>query len=806
MIRFVERKSNKETQQTDIHALCKTYSLSPITAKLLVTRGIDDPERFLSPDFNNLHDPYLLPDMDKAVSRIRLALSRKERIAVYGDYDVDGLTAAAILCRYLDSLKADYVCHIPHRHEEGYGLNEKALRCLKSKGVSLVVTVDCGISGIGEAEIAKEIGVDLIVTDHHQCSEVLPDCYAVVVHTRPDAAYPYPYLCGAGIAAKLVSALGGTEALKEYIDLLALGTVADMVPLLGENRIFAYEGLKKINSDPNTGIRALLCVSHARMPVSSEQLVFLLAPRINAAGRMASPELALRLLMTDDNEEAMRLAGDLESLNSLRQQQEQSMFMKAEEIIKRDRLLNNMAIVIYDESFASGIAGIVASRLVQRYTRPAAVLCREGEKIVGSLRSVEGIDVFCALKQCAPYLEKFGGHEIAGGITLLPENLDAFRTLFCSMVESSAPEAFLPHIPYDGIVTPKEICLDLAYDLKKLEPYGQGNPEPVFLIDNVALRSLRKVGKDGKHLQLKLGEKNDEVGAIAFGRGNEPIEPALPYRVLATVDINEFRDTVNAQCIVGELNPIIGDAAASVQKTEKFVDCFYRHFLYNKIITFKEQEKNFALQPGWLSAVARWFKSAVQGSLVLCYTPEGAGFLLSYLQRENALDFFRLRTGEADFTVPYNTVLLAPQEYELEGYTNVLCVDPLCRSQIPDGALIAADENAEKRSLSFLHSAILTRQELLKAYADLQKLQQMQNAATADGLALKLGVTQTWLETAAKVFSELALVSGNLPDLQFVRQEKRQELLNSKTFARLQKAEETYKVFYQAIMAAEEVS
>ncbi|MHB1314767.1 MAG: single-stranded-DNA-specific exonuclease RecJ [Christensenellales bacterium] len=806
MIRFEPRKTNSAAavDAQAVVGLCEEQKLLPATAKLLLGRGVGDMQAFLHPDWKALHDPFLLPDMDKAVARIRLAAERGEKIGVYGDYDVDGLTSAAVLCRCLKELQADFICYIPTRQGDGYGLNEKAIRQLHTEGVTLLVTVDCGITAIAEAEIALSLGLDLIVTDHHQCGESLPNCLAVVAHTRPGATYPCPYLCGAGTAAKLVQALLGQEALLAYADLIALGTVADLVPLLCENRIFVSAGLQKISSNPNLGLKALLAASGAKMPAGSQELAYILSPRINAAGRMADPCIAFNLLMTGSEEEAARLSGELETLNALRQQQEQSMFIKAEEIIFRERLQKTMAFAVYDESFQSGIAGIVASRLAQKYARPAAVLCPEGGRVTGSLRSVEGVDIFGVLKQCAPLLERFGGHGMAGGVTLSMDNLQPFKKAFLDIVSSHPPEVFVPRFYYDGVLSPTDVTLALAADLKRLEPYGQGNPEPVFLMENVPVTGLKKVGKEGRHLQLKLGAPPETVAAVAFNKNGEGIEEGQSHHVLASFGVNEFRGAQNVQCTVSALCAALVDEQVPLQKESKFVDCFYSHFLYNEVIP--ESGGETALLANWAEEIANRFAASVQGTLALCYTPEGATLLLEHLKdKPNA--FFRLCTGSADLTVPYNTVLLAPAAADTSCYSHVVCIDPLCAGQVPQGALTASDESMAGRSLAFLERAAMPRQALLKAYASLQRhSHQARGGMSPDDLAAAIGVSPLWLKAAAEVFGELSLVAGELPGLRFLKQEQKQDLLSSKTFARMQEAQQVYKDFYNTITAEKEVS
>ena len=540
--------------------------LPPLAACVLCARGLDTPEAagaFLAANHGPLHDPFLLRDMDRAVARIQAALARGETIAVYGDYDVDGITSTCLLTRFLESRGGRVVPYIPDRLEEGYGLSRPAVDVLRAGGVSLIVTVDCGITAVEEAAYAAELGMDVIITDHHECKDGLPQAAAVVDPHRKDCGYPFPCLAGVGVALKLALALapeGEREAvLDQYADLAAVGTVADVMQLTGENRAIVRRGLDALAHTRRPGLKALIreagCESKA---LTASGIGFTLAPRINAAGRMGCAGLAAELLLTEDPRRAEELAHELCALNRERQAIEAGIYDECLSRLEREGAKTRRAIVLAGEGWHQGVVGIVASRLAERYSCPAFMICLQDGKGKGSCRSFGGFDLFHALEQCSDLLEGFGGHTLAAGFTILEEHIDAFRARMERCVEEWTGGAGLVssldidcELPDPALLTVEGI---LGLDL--LEPYGAGNPKPVFCLSGCCVQSLSEVG-GGRHLKLRLNRGGQPLEAIFFSATAATAGVAVGERVdvAFTPQINEFRGNRAVQLQVCDLRP-----------------------------------------------------------------------------------------------------------------------------------------------------------------------------------------------------------------------------------------------------------
>ncbi len=536
-----------------------------LLAALLSARGVSSPEEaalLLDRERELSHSPYLMKDMDKAAARIRRALADGERMAVFGDYDVDGITSTVLLVDYLRSRGADCLKYIPRRVEDGYGLGREALRTLLDQGVTLVITVDCGITGVEEARWARENGLDLVITDHHECREVLPDAAAVVDPRRPDCPYPFKHLAGVGVALKLVLALDEqrSESLfARYCTLAAIGTVADVMPMTGENRTIVCRGLEAIGGTDFLGLRALLQETGlADREVTSIQIGFVLAPRINAAGRMGEAELAADLLLTSDPARAELLARELCGLNRERQAVEQEIFAQAVEQIEFLPDGERSALVLSSGSWHQGVVGIVASRLSEKYSCPSFMIHLQNGLGKGSCRSYGGFNLFAALESCQDLLVDFGGHELAAGFNIREEDIPAFRRRMnrcvCEFCNGEKPVSSLA---VDVVIRdPGWVTLEEMEALSRLEPYGADNERPVFAVMGARVESLQGVGQN-RHLKLRLAMGEQRFDAIFFSATAAACGVAPGMRVDAAfhLQINEFRGVSSVQLQLVDLRP-----------------------------------------------------------------------------------------------------------------------------------------------------------------------------------------------------------------------------------------------------------
>lgn len=533
---------------------------APLAAMVLASRGIgDDRQARAYLDCNApLLDPFLMTDMDKAAGRVGLAMSRGEKIAVFGDYDVDGITATCLLTDFLRRHGADVVSYIPGRLEEGYGLNPIAIHQLHAEGVKLIVTVDCGITAVSEAELCKQLGIDLVITDHHECKQTLPAAVAVVDPHRCDGGYPHKNLSGVGVAFKLASALCGSQetVLEEYADMVCLGTVADVMPLQGENRVFVARGLESLAHTKRPGIAALMaecgCAPEA---VSASSIGFMLAPRINAAGRMGQIDLAVELFLTDDPDKAAEAARGLCELNRQRQAVESEIYRQAVSMLPMGKPPE--AIVLADESWHQGVVGIVASRIAEEYACPTFLICLDGEHGKASSRSHGGFNLFASLSALSPLLESYGGHELAAGFTISRANIPEFRRQICAL----AAQYYTDDVPrtvldVDCAVSPELLTLHNVDALQMLEPCGNGCPKPVLMMKNLTIDRISMVG-GGRHMRLRLCSGHTYLNAIYFSANPQTvsIQPGDLVDVAFTPQVNEFRGTRTVQMNVIDIRP-----------------------------------------------------------------------------------------------------------------------------------------------------------------------------------------------------------------------------------------------------------
>jgi len=538
-------------------ALARELGVTETTASVLVRRGYDDPARaaaFVAGEPPG-HDPFLLGDMRAACERIRAAIAAGTRICVHGDYDVDGICATALAVLTLRELGADVEWHLPSRFEEGYGVAGETLTRLAAEGCGLVLTVDCGITAVDEVHEARAAGLDVIVTDHHRPGETLPDC--PVVATRP-SDYPFPELCGTGVVYKLAEALlgGDDERLARHLDLVALATIADVVPLVDENRSLALAGLRRLATTTRPGLRALMHAARVDPATVDEGAVgFRLAPRINAAGRLGRPTAALELLLTDDQEEARRVAAELEELNRERQAVEERILREATAAIEAwpEARRRHRGYVVADEGWHEGVIGIVASRLVERYHRPVVLIAGTEGDWKGSGRSIPAFDLHAGLAACAEHLERFGGHRAAAGLSIRPENVEALAAAFAAHANAQlADDDLRPVTVVDAIVPGAALTLDLCAELRRLAPFGLGNPGVTLLVAGCELNDLTAVG-DGKHLRFRVSDARGPAGtAIAFGLGSQldRLRRVGHYDVAFRLQENTWNGTTAPQLVV----------------------------------------------------------------------------------------------------------------------------------------------------------------------------------------------------------------------------------------------------------------
>ena len=599
------RPGNAEVDE-GIADLSKSTGLSGIMARLLYTRGYTTPQRvisFLRQEEAQFHDPYRLQDIPLAVERLALALERNERIAIYGDYDVDGVTSVSLLYLYLKEHGADVTYYIPSRTKEGYGLSSVAIDKLKEQGVSLMITVDTGITANEETEYAQSLGIDVVITDHHECHTTLPKACAVVNPHRPDDSYPFCELAGVGVVFKLICAFEMDQCRKQgiseqdgirrvcmnYADLVAIGTIADVMPIVDENRLIVTLGLRQIEHTKRPGLRALIEVASGGngrpgkpRKINSSFIGFVIAPRMNAAGRVSNATIAVELLLCQDRGRAQELARELCDLNLQRQVEENRIAEQAyQQIEKTLEGENNRVIVIENDTWQQGIIGIVSSRITERYGLPSILISFDGSTNdcptlddvgKGSGRSVKGLNLVEALSACKDLLVRFGGHELAAGLTVQRGNIEAFRERINRYAaEQFGDEPLCVTLDADCEVEVGDLSMQLAHDLAALEPYGVSNPVPLFVLRDVTLARVIPIG-GGKHVKLALQKDGVELTAVWFGMS--PVR--LPFEVLETVDVmfqlnvNEFQNTVSLQLLVQDMQ-----LSASYEETQRHMEARY---------------------------------------------------------------------------------------------------------------------------------------------------------------------------------------------------------------------------------------
>ena len=559
---------------TQVRDVCETAHVGELAARALIRRGMTDGARamaFLHAETEPLCDPLLLPDMDRAVVRIVDAIRRDERICVYGDYDADGICATAILMRALQTLGANVSRYIPSRHAEGYGLHEAAVRKLAGEYIELLITVDNGVSAFDEIALCRALGIDVIVTDHHSVGLALPDCCAVASAARKDSVYPNSYLCGAGVALKLAQALLPREDHSADLALAAVATVADVVPLIGENRAIVTQGMRYIGR--NIGLAALLQVSGWKGQTITEQTIaYQIAPRLNAAGRMSDAMRGVELLLSETPAEAGRLARLLDADNVARRDAEAVIAEQAEPALD----LSKRALLVMHEGWNPGVIGIVASRLCEKYHRPAILFTEQNGMLTGSGRCPEGIDLFATLSALSTYFVRFGGHARAAGITMLPTNFAPFCAAFYERMAQLNESLFTPACGYEEAISLSALTLASVKELSLLAPFGEGNPVPVYLLSGARLQGVATMGKDGAHISATVLQQDAKARMVAFRQGERyaAFQAENAWDLAVTPQINCFRERETVELLY---------VAAAARQGDKIVDAFFVDSVYNGI-------------------------------------------------------------------------------------------------------------------------------------------------------------------------------------------------------------------------------
>lgn len=544
--------------EAKINDLLQSLKIHPVLCKILVQRGIktfDQAKDFFRPRLTDLHSPWLMKDMEKAVERIIAAINNNEKILVFGDYDVDGTTAVACMYQFLKKICSSLDFYIPHRYREGYGVSKAGIDFAKENGFTLIISLDCGIKSAELIGYAKEQGIDFIVCDHHLPDEILPPAVAILNPKQIDCHYPYKELCGCGVGFKLMSALAEklnlpAEAALQYLDLVATAIAADIVPMTGENRVMAFHGIEKVNQNPNYGIKALAKLSGLEKELRITNLVFMIAPRVNAAGRMDDARKAVQMFVAESEEEALQYAELLHSDNTDRKEADKTITEEAlDQINRNEDWKNRKSTVVFQPHWHKGVVGIVASRLIEHYYRPTIVLTQSGDYAAGSARSVPGFNLYEAIHACKEHLLGYGGHFAAAGMTLELGQVDAFREKFEQVVAAViTPEQLIPEIVIDAEISLKDIKQPFFDIISQMEPFGPENLRPVFIVKKVVDNGWSKVVKE-QHIRFSVKQDNVTISGIGFGMADKfhLLQNKQPVDIVFTIDSNEWNDTTSLQ-------------------------------------------------------------------------------------------------------------------------------------------------------------------------------------------------------------------------------------------------------------------
>lgn len=672
-------KSKYYSEEYDAEAC---LGLPRIVVRALHARGVDTPEdieRFLKPSAADFFDPFLLPDMDKALRRIQLALEKGEKICIFGDYDVDGICATAMLVEFFRSVNASVSYHIPSRQAEGYGMSGLSIEKLHEQGIDLIITVDNGISAVEEIRRCAELGIDVIVTDHHIPCAALPECSAVVCHTIFGSHYPSKTLCGAGIAFKLLHALAGLDRAMDFIALAGLATVADVVPLTGENRILVKLGLDALNNGrcPIGLTHMLDSIAHIKKPYDSYNLGFAVAPRLNASGRMSNASLAVDLFLETRPERIDGIISELNLLNEKRQQEEAGILDSAMDQLSRRNLSDIRAIVLKSDSWNQGVIGIAASRISEMFHRPAILFSESDGMLKGSARSIDGVNIHSALVGLSSYFERFGGHAKAAGITMKAENFSAFADGLENALKAEYDNSvFIPRKRYEFDIDLSDISYELIEDIKLLAPFGEGNPSLVFRARHVFLSHIRRFGNNAQHIRMNVrSAASAQFEAVWFGSGSEfdMLLSAANADILFTIDVNRRCTTPCIQLKIMAVNAELpADKHAYIEDImPRFCSSFIENHCYRDDGDSVRPMLKTDIELGKLCA------ESLSGQLVLVFSPNSAERILREIEDKNIKNLSVCYTRLPASPVCPSTVLIAPMLYTLprSGYSRVIFYD-----------------------------------------------------------------------------------------------------------------------------------
>lgn len=632
MVRFLLPSVQKDSEQ--VKFISDKYDISPVAAKILINRGIKDLDEYFS--MGTINDPMDMQDMERAVLCIKTHIENGNDITIFGDYDADGVCASSLLYMYLQDIGANVQVYLPSRETDGYGLNMAAIDTISNQGTKLIITVDCGISNYEEVAYAKTIGMDVIVSDHHQCPDILPECEAILNPLL--GKYPYKLLCGTGVALKIVQALGGNEAFNRYVDLAAIATVADLVPLTGENRAIVKRGLEAINGEYNrTSIRALVdkC-GYGDGALTSGQIAFGIGPRLNAAGRMDSAKKAFDLLVERDYSKASKQASLLNDFNNKRRAEESSILEEAEKAIaKMTKIESQKIMVVWGKDWSKGVIGIVASKLVEKYHRPVIVFSLEKDVLVGSGRSVPGVHLFNLINNFSSLLIKFGGHEMAAGMSIKESKLKTFIAEINKYADDNYPQdLFIPTVQCDADLEPSEVTLKLVYDIEKLAPMGMANKTPVFRVQDVNLVGSRLIGSDLSHVKMSLVREEIAVDAVAFSMGHRACEinDEYHYDIAVNVSGNFWNGSNHVQCQVKNFKPnLLSTGSKMVTSAGKdYFDSLYAASIIEPIFPKLTRVR---YRYNWEEYLNKRLRKDVLGTAIYTSIPTCSYELISFLSR-----------------------------------------------------------------------------------------------------------------------------------------------------------------------------
>lgn len=773
MILF-EQKTTDDIIDSECTALSRELDLSPAFCRLLVSRGITDADSaraFLDPVSVPFHDPFLFRDMDKAVERIERALDDDERICIFGDYDVDGICATSMLLMYLEYLGADVFYYIPSRHTEGYGMTPDGVKRVHERGAKLIITVDNGIVATGETALAKSLGMDVIITDHHRAGQSIPDCTAVICHSRPDNTYPDTNLCGAGVALKLIAAHGGDEAAQEFIPFAGFATVSDIVPLTGENRTIVARALDQLNSgDWPVGLRALADVSGIKeRPLTAHDFGYKLGPRLNAAGRLEDASLGVELLCSDFAEDAILIAERLNVLNDERREYEAAIVDSARAMLDDMDIANVRVILLKSPDWNTGVLGIAASRIADEYYRPTVLFNETDGVLVGSARSIPGVDIHALLSQFSDMYERFGGHKMAAGLTLSAERFEELSSLLNKYALLNIPaNTYIPRKSFDTELSFADIDLAFIESVERLAPFGEGNPTPAFVVRNARLTEMRIVGKTGEHLNGKAVSAKRTMPWVSFYRAREfnKLLSADAVDMLYSPTVNEWNGK-QIQLQVRDFAVSCIDPGYIDRHAHVFSEAFLRNLLLREERT--ETPEHTTSDPE--STMRELLRENFAGNMILCFTPEGARRALSVISEYGLHADISIGAPENP-ACAYNALVLAP------------VIDTLSASARHMNKVLVFDQAFDKETEAALLSALPDAQIMLStkaacddtageftAAADRESMGALYREAMAKlrsapcflddcaaHIAERTGKSNAFAEFALRVFSELEFI------------------------------------------------